>query len=92
MIISYKKDPAAEAILLRLQKANNARAMELDYYIEGKLQLLQEDTDVKLRQLETLTPVINKYKRSQKLRTEYLHVVHTAPIVIDFTDPSTLFI
>lgn len=57
-----------EKILKRIEVMANAHAMELDYYVEGRLQLLKEDTDISLRQLETVTPILNKAKRAMRIR------------------------
>ncbi len=52
----------AAQILSRAEVITNARLMELDYYLEGRLQLLKEETDISLRQLETKTPLINRLR------------------------------
>lgn len=57
-----------ERILMRIMVMAEAQSVELDYFVEGRLQLLRNDTDVALRQLETITPILNKAKRALRIR------------------------
>lgn len=77
-------------LLTRINTIAQKRAEELDYYVESRLQILKEDTDVSLRQLETLTPTIRKFRNKttaavlQQMADRYSvkHVPEANPLFI----------